>query len=249
MNERDEFFANIKSALGRPDQSIDVEPVSETGASRSDSDALANAQAIKKDIETRADELLNEVATSAETIGWNVVRVKTDQEAAEAIQKIARSVEARKILRSTHDVLERLDLEADFKNTGIDIGVMAISDGDDLERQAQRQHIRDEATVADIGITGVDYAIAETGSCVIVPRQGVARTVSLLPPVHIAVVERGQVIPSLDELFSLRRDDFLDGNLGSYMNIISGPSRSADIEYTLVTGVHGPGEVHMILIG
>jgi len=77
----------------------------------------------------------------------------------------------------------------------------------------------------------------------------VGRLVSLLPPIHIAIVERGQVLPTLDELFTLRRRDFLDGNLGSYMNLISGPSRSADIEYTLVTGVHGPGEVHMILVG
>jgi len=73
--------------------------------------------------------------------------------------------------------------------------------------------------------------------------------VSLLPPIHIAIVQRGQVLPTLDELFTMRRRDFLDGNLGSYMNLISGPSRSADIEYTLVTGVHGPGEVHMILVG
>jgi L-lactate dehydrogenase complex protein LldG len=73
--------------------------------------------------------------------------------------------------------------------------------------------------------------------------------VSLLPPVHIAIVTRGQVLPSLDELFTLRRRDFLDGKLASYMNLITGPSRSADIEYTLVTGVHGPGEVHMVLVG
>ncbi|HAC20257.1 MAG TPA: hypothetical protein DCF78_16965 [Dehalococcoidia bacterium] len=81
------------------------------------------------------------------------------------------------------------------------------------------------------------------------PSAQVSRLVSLLPPIHIAIVQRGQVLPTLDELFTIRRRDFLDGNLGSYMNLISGPSRSADIEYTLVTGVHGPGEVHMILVG
>ena len=102
---------------------------------------------------------------------------------------------------------------------------------------------------ADLGITGVDYAIAETGTCVIIPAAGASRLVSLLPPVHIALVERGQVLPSLDELFTFRRRDFVNGELGSYMNLITGPSRTADIEYKLVTGVHGPGEVHMVLIG
>ena len=119
----------------------------------------------------------------------------------------------------------------------------------DSERDAQRQQLREKAIHTEIGLTGVDYAIAETGTCVLIPRKGVSRLVSLLPPVHIAVVERGQVLPSLDEIFTLRRDAFNDGNLGSYMNFISGPSRSADIEYTLVTGVHGPGEVYMVLIG
>ena len=111
------------------------------------------------------------------------------------------------------------------------------------------QELRAMAERADIGITGVDYAIAETGTCVLIPSAGVSRLVSLLPPVHIAIVTRGQVLPSLDELFTLRRRNFLDGKLGSYMNLITGPSRSADIEYTLVTGVHGPGEVHMVLVG
>jgi len=100
-----------------------------------------------------------------------------------------------------------------------------------------------------MGVTGVDYAIAETGSCAIVARKGVSRLASLLPPVHVAVVERGQVLPSLDELFALRRHSHAQGDAGSYMNIISGPSRSGDIEQTLVTGVHGPREVHMVLLG
>ena len=102
---------------------------------------------------------------------------------------------------------------------------------------------------AGIGLTGVDYAIAETGSCAIIARQGASRLVSLLPPVHVAVVELGQVLPSLDELFALLRERFGEGDAESYMNIITGPSRSADIEYQLVTGVHGPGEVHMVIVG
>ena len=102
---------------------------------------------------------------------------------------------------------------------------------------------------AGMGLTGVDYAIAETGSAVIVARQGASRLVSLLPPVHVAIVEHGQALPSLDELFALLRERFGAGDVESYMNIITGPSRSADIEYQLVTGVHGPGEVHMVIVG
>ena len=93
------------------------------------------------------------------------------------------------------------------------------------------------------------HAIAETGTCVILPRKGVSRVVSLLPPVHVAIVQRGQVLPSLDEFFTLHRSEFTKGDFGSYVSFISGPSRSADIEYKLVTGVHGPGEVHLVLIG
>ncbi|MCX8212981.1 MAG: LUD domain-containing protein [SAR202 cluster bacterium] len=63
------------------------------------------------------------------------------------------------------------------------------------------------------------------------------------------MVQRGQVLPSLDELFTLRRRAALAEETSSYMNIISGPSRTGDIDQTIVTGVHGPREVHMILLG
>jgi L-lactate dehydrogenase complex protein LldG len=67
--------------------------------------------------------------------------------------------------------------------------------------------------------------------------------------VHIAIVEKGQVLPSLDELFTLERADLLNGTLAGSMNLISGPSRTGDIEATIIKGIHGPVETHMLLVG
>ena len=249
-NTRDEFFANVRRALGRTGDTPSFVPDEATGLSQGADAVEERAEAIRREIEANADDLMAQLEVSAKEGGWKVARVASAAEASQYIQSVARDIEARSVLRSEHLVFEQLGLEAAFEGTGIALEVMAIRDApDDEVRETQRSAFRQKAIAADLGITGVDYAIAETGTCVLIPRKGLSRVVSLLPPVHVAVVERGQVLPSLDELFTLRRREFLHDNLGSYMNLITGPSRSADIEYTLVTGVHGPGEVHMVLIG
>jgi L-lactate dehydrogenase complex protein LldG len=74
--------------------------------------------------------------------------------------------------------------------------------------------------------------------------------VSLVPPVHVALVRPEEVLDSLHDLFLLRRLEFKrrGGEMGSYLNFITGPSRTADIEMTIVQGVHGPKSVHMVLV-
>ena len=145
--------------------------------------------------------------------------------------------------------MERMGVEEALAPAGIEVTVMDTSGSAEAEREDERLAVRGAAIHADIGVTGVDYAIAETGSCVLAgSRSGVSRLVALLPPVHVAVVERGQVLPSLDELFTLRRHTQAEGRRLGYMNIVTGPSRSADIEQTIVRGVHGPGNVHMVLV-
>ena len=114
--------------------------------------------------------------------------------------------------------------------------------------QLQIQESKSKAFSADIGITGVDYGIAETGTVVLHPRNGLSRLVSLAPPTHIAVLRPGEVLNSLDELFAMERNDFMLGELWGSMNLISGPSKTADIEGTTVTGIHGPLEVHLIIL-
>ena len=206
----------------------------------------ARARSAREIANVDADRLMSELQSSADQAGWHVTRVASVPEAGAYVEDLARRHEVRSLVRSAHGVLDGLDLETRLGDSGVEVAVMAA---DEARGNDQRRDLRRRVVDADIGVTGVDYAIAETGTCVLLPRRGLSRLVSLVPPVYVAVVETVQVLPSLDELFTLRRDDFLRDELGAYMTLITGPSRSADIEYTLVTGVHGPGEVHMVLVG
>ncbi len=245
-SSRDRFLANVRRALGRsdarsrPPQDSPFPGKSEVGG--------PTVEAVRREMDDRADELLEQLAQSASDIGWQVERAASAEAALDYIVDVARSLEAKSAMRSAHPVLDGLDFESRFSAIGVELELMVVHESrGDLERQ--RADLREKVVRAELGITGVDYAIAETGSCVIVAKKGVSRLVSLLPPAYIAVVRRGEVLPSLDELFVLRRQYLLAHEGASYMNIISGPSRSADIEQTIVRGVHGPGNVHMVLLG
>lgn len=103
---------------------------------------------------------------------------------------------------------------------------------------------------APVCITGVDAAIAESATLVLHSGVGRARMASLLAPVFIAVVRRAQLVRGLGEALERVRqrygDVFRDA---SALTLITGPSRTADIELTLTLGVHGPREIHVVLIG
>ena len=86
------------------------------------------------------------------------------------------------------------------------------------------------------------FALAETGSVVLLSSDE-PRARSLLPWVHVTLVREDRVLPGLDELFAQ-----LGNDLPSSVAIVTGPSRSADIEQRLAVGVHGPGEVHVVLL-
>ena len=97
-----------------------------------------------------------------------------------------------------------------------------------------------------VGITGAYAALADTGSIVVVSGPGRGRIASLLPPTHIAVVGAEQLSPSLAPFLTANPDV---ADVGTNMVVITGPSRTGDIEGTLVLGVHGPGDLHVIVIG
>lgn len=108
-----------------------------------------------------------------------------------------------------------------------------------------RQELRETCASADIGITSVDYALAETGTFVMLSSPHEARLISLLPPVHIAVFSRSSILANLNELLSVVPKP---ADQTSAMVLITGPSRTADIEQILVRGVHGPGEIYAVIV-
>ncbi|MCC6427684.1 MAG: lactate utilization protein [Phycisphaerales bacterium] len=100
----------------------------------------------------------------------------------------------------------------------------------------------------DAGITGVQGAIAETGTLVCCSGRERARGLSLVPPIHIAIVRRSDIYPDLIDYLPML-SGWPEEPLPSSVVFISGPSKTADIEGILITGVHGPREVHVILMG
>ncbi|HET7343241.1 MAG TPA: lactate utilization protein, partial [Methylomirabilota bacterium] len=116
---------------------------------------------------------------------------------------------------------------------------------------AERERLRAVAAAAELGVTGADLAIAETGTLVLVSGAGRPRSASLLPACHVAVFDRAALLDSLGQA-GLALEAWHDGQeaawRGASINFITGPSRTADIELTLTRGVHGPREVHAVFV-
>jgi L-lactate dehydrogenase complex protein LldG len=112
------------------------------------------------------------------------------------------------------------------------------ADPDDRLRAAQ------ELAGIGLGLTGARAAIADSASMVLASGPGRGRLVSLLPPVHVAILRQRVIRPTLAALIA---DEPRLLEAGSNVVLISGPSRTADIEMTLSHGVHGPKHVHVIL--
>jgi L-lactate dehydrogenase complex protein LldG len=99
----------------------------------------------------------------------------------------------------------------------------------------------------EIAVTGCECLVARTGTIVMSTAQQSGRTTSVYAPVHICIAYSNQVIPDIKDALLFLKEKY-SGNIPSLITFASGPSRTADIEKTLVTGVHGPKEVYCFLV-
>ncbi len=147
-----------------------------------------------------------------------MLRVASIREALGAIQARLDKLGASRVVRGDTELLRQLDLR-----------------GDEVA-----------AAEADAGVTEADFGIAESGTLALLHRPGQGRGLSLLPPVHIAVLRASDLVPDLGALFHKLQSDAR--HPASALTFITGPSRTGDIEFVLTKGVHGPGEVYVVLL-
>lgn len=243
-----QFLATVREALGRDDAppAHPHQPLSDDLAALE-----SHATAVRERVANELPALLDQLADTAGLRGWNVERCGGAEDALGYVVSLIRRLGTTSVARSEQPVFDAVPVDAAVAGAGA-LCWPAVYDDDDA---ASRPAVRRRLAESGLGITGADYAIAETGSVIVLPRRGLSRLVSVVPPAHLAIVRPSDVLGTLDDLFTLRRLEYhrngagrSGGDMGSYLNFITGPSRTADIEQTIVVGVHGPREVHLLLL-
>jgi len=156
--------------------------------------------------------------TQLEAVGAQWTLVRGEAEAARALRRILADVGAKRVAGSDAPLVRRLLPES---LTGL---------------------TRDELFTCDAGVTSAQWGIAETGTLVLESARERSRLASLVPPIHVALLSTRCICDSLGD--ALARVD----PASHAITLITGPSRTSDIELTLVVGVHGPQTVHILLL-
>jgi L-lactate dehydrogenase complex protein LldG len=163
-----------------------------------------------------------------ESVNGHGIIVNNDTDIAAALTQIITDLNAQRLAISDNPEVERL-----LNLTDLEIEELGVApDAHDIFR-------------FDVGITTAQAAIAETGTLVLDSTQERHRLVSLVPPVHIAIIDASKIYETLGEVLAFIHKK----EISPAVTFITGPSRTADIELTLTVGVHGPQELYVIING
>jgi L-lactate dehydrogenase complex protein LldG len=217
---------------------IDAEEMSahdDAGFAHSDTAAASDVWQESGHHKDAAHSLLEMFKQSLESVGGRCIVVCDESEAAQALSGIINSLQAtplkaRRIALSDAPVVKRL-----MRQVELDVDEITVTPN------------AAELFGYDVGITSAQAAIAETGTLVLESELERHRLVSLLPPVHVAIVEAASICRTIGEALSAMRSDETT-EMSRAITFITGPSRTADIELTLAIGVHGPQELYVIII-
>ena len=254
-SQQEAFIGKIRSALGKSPG--DVPGETDLCTSRLTDETKAVLERIKNRTPAERQQLLDRFIEMAAPIKLNVIVLKDEDAVAVAIAELIKNKDPewgdqKSIVTWQHPLIERLNLSEALADQNIPVHVAEFDNSEsegiaaDKERAQLRQHVIDSY----IGITSADFCMADTASLVMRTRPGQGRSVSLVPSIHIGVITLDQIIWDLKELYALLSFDpeVCKEGLTNCMTFISGPSKTADVEATMVHGAHGPREVYVYVI-
>lgn len=170
-----------------------------------------------------------------EAVGGHGKRVEDHKQAGEYVLSLAKEKGAELLVRWDVEELERLGVDGSLEEADVEVVIWQ-----------NLEDFREVAAKADIGLSTAEWAIAETGTLVIEGGPAKGRSVTLLPPTHVAILSVDRVLNTVPEAIEQYA---ADGEIPANLTFHTGPSKSGDIEKTLAVGVHGPGDVHVVLVG
>jgi len=185
----------------------------------------ASDRAVATRREVPVDDLLSLFKNNLEAVAGKCKVVSGESEASAAIQEIISYLKPQTLAVSDSNTVSSV---VDQINTNVTV-----------LKNASKSDLFD----CDIGITCAQWAIAETGTLVLESETESNRLISLIPPVHICMLKAEKIRQTMGEVLECVRQ-----SLNPTVTFITGPSRTSDIELTLAIGVHGPKELHVIII-
>jgi L-lactate utilization protein LutC len=187
---------------------------------------------------TPAYDLVERFRTELTKLGGNVHDARSVADVADIIVGRLANVMSPKVMMWDERHLPIAGLADELRAHGATILTQSPETADD----SAHRHLLETSTV---GVTGADGGLALTGSIVLASGPGRGRLASLLPPIHVALLKRSLMVESLPVFIGQHPATV---TAGANFVCITGPSRTADIEHVLARGVHGPKEIHVILV-
>ena len=206
---------------------------------------------------SQKQKLLTTLTEAAKPINLNVIGLADESAVAAAIVELVEQKEPewgqqKSVVSWKHALIERMNLSEGLEGLKVPIYFNEVGNagGSEDVPLENRERFRQQVIDSYIGLTSADFCMADTATLVMRTRPGQARSVSLVPSIHIAVIGIDQIVANFKELVALLKWDSRHQaeGLTNCMTFISGPSKTADIEATMVHGAHGPREVYVYVI-
>lgn len=253
MSSQEAFLTRVRRALHKESVPLTSHPP----LLWSDHDSAEAATHLRARLAAQRPALVALVQQELDAAGGVVAHVHSAAEAVAYVTRLAQEKDASLVVRWQSEFLDTLEVDAALHQQGVTVRATTLppeaacgAAASAVTMAPRRQELRELLAHADLGLSGVDYVIAETGTLVLTALPGQMRGVSLLPPVHVAVARTSQLIATLADYLLLVQEagPDLQQHLTSCVSFVTGPSRTGDIELKLTVGVHGPGELHLVLL-